>query len=56
MTNGMTVEEYILSQHLGNRSLLISAACECLRKRYPLNSCELYSMARELRYEKRVQL
>lgn len=50
MTNGISVEEYILSQPPENRRELTLAASECLRRTYPLNSCELYSMARELRY------
>ena len=52
MTSGITVEAFILSQPPANRSALISAASECLRRKYPLNSCELYSMARELQYAK----
>ena len=52
MTSGITVEAFILSQPPANRSALISAASECLRRKYPLNSCELYSMARELLYTK----
>ena len=52
MTNGVSVEEYILSQPQESRQLLILAVSECLHRNYPLNSCELYSMARELRYSK----
>lgn len=50
MTNGISVEEYILSQPPENRRELTLAASECLRRKHPLNSCELFSMARELRY------
>ena len=50
MTSGISVEEYILSQPPENRRELTLAAFECLRRKYPLNSCEMYSMARELRY------
>ena len=50
MTNGISVEEFILSQPPENRRELTLAASECLRRKHPLNSCELYSMARELRY------
>lgn len=52
MTNGISVEEYILSQPPENRRELTLAASECLRRKYPLNSCELYGMARELRYSR----
>ena len=50
MTNGISVEEYILSQPPENRRELTLAASECLKRKYPMNSCELFSMARELRY------
>ena len=47
-----TVADFIRSRPAASAPFLISAASECLRKRYPLNSCELHSMARTLRYAK----
>ena len=48
--NRTTVADFIRSRPAGSVPFLISAASECLRRKYPLNSCELHSMARELRY------
>ena len=48
--NQTTVADFIRSRPAASASYLISAASACLQKRYPLNSCELHSMARELRY------
>ena len=46
-----TVEEFIVSRPQESRQYLIAAVSECLKRRYPLNSCELESMAREIRYD-----
>ena len=46
-----TVEEFIASHPQESRPYLTSAVSECLRRRYPLNACELESMAREVRYD-----
>lgn len=48
--NRTTVANFIRSRPAASAPFLISAASECLRRKYPLNSCELHSMARELRY------
>ena len=48
--NRTTVADFIRSRPAASAPFLISAASECLRRKYPLNSCELHSMARELRY------
>ena len=48
--NQTTVADFIRSRPAASAPYLISAASECLRKRYPMNSCELHSMARALRY------
>ena len=48
--NCTTVADFIRSRPAASAPFLISAASECLRRKYPLNSCELHSMARELRY------
>ena len=47
---GLTVAEFISSRPPENKSWLISAASQCLKRHWPLNRCELESMARELRY------
>ena len=51
MSDGKTVEEFIASRPQESRQYLIAAVSECLKRRYPLNSCELESMAREIRYD-----
>lgn len=51
MSDGKTVEEFIVSRPQESRQYLIAAVSECLKRRYPLNSCELESMAREIRYD-----
>ena len=48
--NRTTVANFSRSRPAASASFLLSAASECLRRKYPLNSCELHSMARELRY------
>ena len=48
--NRTTVADFIRSRPAASAPFLISAASECLRSKYPLNSCELHSVARELRY------
>ena len=48
--DGSTVADFIRSRPAASAPFLISAASECLRRKYPLNSCELHSVARELRY------
>ena len=50
--NRTTVADFIRSRPVASVPYLISAESECLRRRYPLNSCELHSMAREIRYAK----
>lgn len=46
----LTVADFISSRPQESRRWLTSAASECLKRRWPLNRCELQSMARELRY------
>ena len=51
MSDGKTVEEFIASRPQESWQYLIAAVSECLKRRYPLNRCELESMAREIRYD-----
>ena len=51
MSDGKTVEEFIASRPQESWQYLITAVSECLKRHYPLNSCELESMAREIRYD-----
>ncbi len=51
MSDGKTVEEFIVSHPKESWQYLISAVSECLKRHYTLNRCELESMAREIRYD-----
>ena len=51
MSDGKTVEEFIVSHPKESWQYLISAVSECLKRHYTLNKCELESMAREIRYD-----
>ena len=48
--NRTTVAGFIRSRPAESRPYLISAVSACMSRNFPLNSCELHCMAREIRY------
>lgn len=46
----MSVESFILSRPQSSRRYLISAACECVRQRVPMNEAEILGRCRNIRY------
>ena len=48
--NQTTVADFIRSRPAKSRTYLISAVSACMSRNFPLNSCELHCMAREIRY------
>ena len=48
--NQTTVADFIRSRPPENRPHLISAVYACMVRNFPLNSCEIHCMAREIRY------
>ena len=49
----VSIESFILSRPSASKQYLISAACECLRQRVPLNEAEILGRCRRIRYAAR---